>query len=312
MAVDNVRKAITNMAPVSTTTVHGWPAVIVGLPFIGIGAFIILLALNVIPSPDSNFHVPRGMVAAFGGMFFVAGASVLIHGLISIKHASRRKQLLSQHPGQTWLADYRWDHKGISDDTFKKVANAFWGSLGIIVFLIPFHWLIFSIKDMPGILKAFILLFDSFLVACLGYAVYLLLRFLKYGTSYLQFTQFPFFLGEELQATLTSRAIKGLKDMTVTLRCIEEKYEVRGTGKNRSVQVVSYQIYADTLTIENAGGGQYNRVYLPVAFLLPADKNFVTALSARPAKYWQMEFKASTPGIDYSTSFLIPVYGRNL
>ena len=310
MAVDTVRKSINVTTPVSPTTVTGWPAVIFSFPVLGVGVFIVLLALDVVPSPDTNFRVSRELVAAFGGLFVLAGVSVLVQGLQSLAAQSKRKEILSRHPGQPWLADYPWDPKGISGDNLKKVYSIFGGMLGIIVFLVPFHWFAFFTKGVPPVFGIFIGIFDLILFCFVIYGIYLLLRFFKYGTSHLQFNQFPFLIGDQVNVTLSTKAIPGLKDMAVTLRCIEEQYETRGSGKNRHTVVVSYQLYADTLKVENAGAGQYNRFYLPVISSLPVDKNLETALSARPAKYWQIEFKAATPGIDYVAGFLLPVYAR--
>jgi len=236
----------------------------------------------------------------------------LLDSLINSKYLKQDfNKLLLKYPDQSWLADYRWNPKGIAGDELRKVYKTFGGAIGIIIFFIPFNWFAFFTKDIPSIFAVFVGFFDFFIILGLAYGSYLFLRFLKYGTSFLQFNQFPFFLDDKVDAVLNTEAIKGLKDMVVTLRCIEEKYETRGTGRNRSTVIVSYQIYADSVKFDNAGQSQHMRLYLPVSFPLPRDLNYNTALSVRPAKYWQMELKAATPGINYLSTFLIPVYVRN-
>ena len=313
MVIDTVRKSVNIINPVSPTTIFGWPAVLFSLPFIGICTYIALTALKIIPSlgRPQSYNVSRELVAAFGGLFVMAGLAVLIHGFISLRDQSHRQRLLLKYPDQSWLADYRWNPKGIAGDELRKVYKTFGGAIGIIIFFIPFNWFAFFTKDIPSIFAVFVGFFDFFIILGLAYGSYLFLRFLKYGTSFLQFNQFPFFLDDKVDAVLNTEAIKGLKDMVVTLRCIEEKYETRGTGRNRSTVIVSYQIYADSVKFDNAGQSQHMRLYLPVSFPLPRDLNYNTALSVRPAKYWQMELKAATPGINYLSTFLIPVYVRN-
>jgi hypothetical protein len=50
---------------------------VVGLLVVAAGAFIVLIAADVIPQPDEEFHAPRWMVALFGLTFFLAGWYVL-------------------------------------------------------------------------------------------------------------------------------------------------------------------------------------------------------------------------------------------
>lgn len=47
-----------------------------GLLFAAVGAFIMLVAIDVIHSPDENFHAPRWVVLVAGLTFFVAGVYV--------------------------------------------------------------------------------------------------------------------------------------------------------------------------------------------------------------------------------------------
>jgi hypothetical protein len=49
----------------------------IGLLCVVAGAFIVLVATDVIPQPDEKFHAPRWMVAVFGLAFFFAGWYVL-------------------------------------------------------------------------------------------------------------------------------------------------------------------------------------------------------------------------------------------
>jgi hypothetical protein len=141
--------------------------------------------------------------------------------------------------------------------------------------------------------------------------IYTLMRFLKYGESYLRLNHFPLFLGDKMDVTLqTFKTIPGLTTMDAILRCVEEKYEIRGTGDNRTSKVVSYQIYAEDIKINQAHIYQAGQLQLPLTFVLPLDKEFETCLSCRPAKYWELEIKAKTPGIDFLAHFLLPVYAK--
>ncbi len=307
---DLQRKELQGHSTISRTTIEGWPAVFFSLPFIGAGTLIILASFNVIPVKDSSFHAAREMAASFGGLFALAGLWMLIHGWLSLNERRKVALLSRQYPAERWRADYPWDPQGIKADSLKKVKSGLYANLGITIFCAPFNWLFFA-EQPDQIFQLFIGFFDLILVISWAYWVYLVSALLKYGVSSLEFQHCPFSLGEELKVILrTHKPIPGLKEMKVTLRCIEEKYETRGTGKNRKSVIVSYQLYADTLTINNLSPFQQQADHWPLTFALPHEPQYDTCLSCRPAKYWELEVNAHTPGIDFCSSFLLPVYAK--
>ncbi|MBI5149311.1 MAG: hypothetical protein HZA28_00870 [Candidatus Omnitrophica bacterium] len=307
---DLQRKELRGHSTISRTTIEGWPAVFFSLPFIGAGTFIILISLNVIPVKDSSFHAAREVVASFGGLFALAGLLTLVHGLLSLNEKRKTALLNQQYSTEKWRADYSWDPQGIKADSFEKIKSGLYANLGITVFCVPFNWLFFF-KHPDRIFQLFIGFFDIIIVIAWAYWAYLVLALLKYGVSSLEFQHCPFFLGEELKVILrTNKPVPGLKEMKATLRHIEEKYETRGTGKNRRSVIVSYQLYADTLTFNNLTAFEQQAVQWPLAFSLPQESQYNSCLSCRPAKYWELEIKAQTPGIDYFSSFLLPVYAK--
>ena len=301
-----------NHSAVSATTVHGRSSLLFGLPFAGMGIFIVLLSLGVIPCPDEKFHAPRMVVASFGGLFFLAGFFLIVNGLVDFLRESRGKSLQSQRPGERWNADYRWERPGIKDNARRQLIANFFNVSGFVVFLFPFHWLVFSVKEVPGIFRVSIFFFDFIIAGFFMYCVYLLLKLLKYGTSFFRFNQFPFYLGEKLDGVIEiSRSLQELNEMTVMVRCVAERYELRGTASDRSLVVVSYQIYGDTKKISSVQQYRSNILRIPLSFELPQDKKYETSLRDRPAKYWEMEVKSQVPGIDYSAIFFVPVYAKS-
>ena len=153
------------------------------------------------------------------------------------------------------------------------------------------------------------LFFDLVFVVLIFYVLYNFLKYAKYGSSKLRFSSFPYFLGNKFDATLvTSKPISTDDVIHTTLRFIEEKYEIRGSGDNKSSQVVTYQIYAEEKKISTTPNYQYGSLQIPISFDLPTGDQYKTQLSERPAKYWELEVKAQTPGIDYKSSFLLPIY----
>lgn len=304
------RQELKGHSAISPTTIYGWPSILFSLPFMGAGVFIFLLAIGIIPAKPSDFHASRGSIAAIGCFFFLAGFSFLVHGLLSLRQRVRIKGLQSKYGGDIWYADYHWDPRGVKGDSLSKVISMFFSGLGITLVTLLFTWLAFvEIKLL--FFKIVIGIFDFFLLLLWGNWIYLVGRFLKYGISSLEFHQFPYFLGEKVDVTLkATKKIKGLKEMTAILRCIEERYETRGSGENAKSVVVSYQIYADRLALNDVKQYEFMTLSLPISFNLPEGQEYETALRNRPAKYWELEIKAQTPGIDYKTSFLLPVYAK--
>ena len=46
---------------------------------------------------------------------------------------------------------------------------------------------------------------------------------------------------------------------------------------------------------------------IPISIRLP-EGDYASRLLESPRRYWELEVKAETPGIDYAARFLIPVY----
>jgi hypothetical protein len=130
----------------------------------------------------------------------------------------------------------------------------------------------------------------------------------KYGRSYLRFGSFPFLLGRTVDVRFnTRRPIGSFENMTFTLRCIEERTEVRRTSKGSSTQVLCDQIWADEKVFESSWALQEGEI--PVSFRLP-EGEYGTRLLEPPIRYWELEVKAATPGLDFGAVFPLPVYAR--
>jgi hypothetical protein len=279
----------------SATTIHGWPAALFGLPFLAVG----VVGVAQFVGQPAQVDAPRPMILWFGVVFGLAGLSLIVHGLRGLVRRRRVADRRERHPAEPWLWDYDWPRHGVTDRAGRAVVRTFMGAAALVVFLLPFNWIGFGgMGDVPGVALWMLVvgLFDLVTLTIIGYALYLLLRYLKYGTSRLAFEGFPFHLGEEMVVRFEgSGGAAGFDRVAAKLLCIEERYEMRGSGKNRSQQVVCYECYADTLTIEDA------RARLP-------HEAPPTRLSERPAHFWVVDVEAAVPGVDYRGSFLVPVY----
>ncbi len=302
------RVQLNNRQPVSRTTIHGWPSFFFGLPFAGMGTFILLMGLGKIEVDPGKVHAPMWIIALFGLLFVLAGLSFIWHGLGGVRRKAKIKIVKTTRASSPWLWDYEWQALGISDNKLKKVMHGLIMLIVVGAFLAPFHWWAFVSDEGSIMVKAMVVFFD--LVFGLGGGYYFLNNlalFLKYGNSRLRFSSFPFLLGDTLSVVLVGLPSE-INQLQLDLRFIEEQYETRGSGRNKESRVVCYQLYHEERILkgrEVASSGK-----LSLEWDLPNEPEMTSTLSQRPARFWELEVKADTPGVDYHSRFLLPVYAR--
>jgi len=241
-------------------------------------------------------------------MFFLAGAFLIGHGFKGLRLKARVEEGRRRFPDKPWMWDYQWEPLGISENKVKEIVNHFVAGLVFVAFLAPFHYLMWfdPKQDPPMWAKGVILFFDFIVVLVLGDAFRKLFQYLKYGNSRLRFQDFPYYVGHKVRLAL--EGVPATFDrMTLNLRYVEEAYETRGTHRNKRQEVVCYQIYGEERTL-NSGPVHGGR--LITEWELPDNEEMISELSARPARFWELEVKAETPGVDYESRFLVPIYSK--
>lgn len=301
------RKPLRSYQGVSQSPAQGGFSVLFGVPFVLAGGFILLIAGKVIPVSPGEVKAPMWVLGAVGASFALAGAVLMIKGAIDLSRARRIEKQKSLNPREPWCWDYPWNPAGIQENKQKKVFRQFLAAGFLLIFLVPLNWWAWGLPEAPGMVRVIVSLFDFAALLVLGYAFYLLFQYRKYGNGRLRFQSFPFFLGEKARMVLEGLP-EGLDHLHLTLRFIEEAYETRYRGRDRSTQVVFYLRYLEERTLNGASlprGGE-----LALEWDLPPDKEFVSRLGERPAWYWELTARAETPGIDYEARFFLPVYAR--
>lgn len=288
----------------------GGCAILFGLPFVAMGGAIVLASAGILPVDDASFHAGRLLVGAIGGLFLLAGLVVIASGVKGLLRAARVERRRKENPWEPWYWDHPWDPKASRVGTVGKTVADVVGMVAVTVFVTPFCVLFFPV----GLLFGFLALVGW------GVVVYRWMQRLKYGGSELQFSRFPYFLGDELDVLLSGSArLRGYTKLKLTLRCVEEKLERHG----KSNSVVAYALHEDereyTAGEIDLGSGPPARLLaftvedsppLGFSFPLPDRPELTTSLSADEPRYWKLEVKAEIPGIDYKAVFLVPVYSR--
>lgn len=296
--------------PQSATTIHGKSAALFGIPFLGIGTFVILCAARVIPTKESSFHAPHWVVGICGAIFALPGAWMILYGLRGILADRRVARKLQQYPDEFWRADYGWNENGIGDQQKRGVVRMFLAMLFLFFFAAPFNYIAFQVVQGGsrwGLIFAGI---DLFAGAYAIVFVYRFIRWLKYGTGRLRFRRFPFHLGETLELDyVPARKLGNLKKLVCTLRCIREAYETRRVGNESRQQIVCYEVFKDRKEIDGATPADAYDGSVSLSFALPADRP-TTHLSGHPPIYWELEVSAETSGVNLDSRFLIPVYSK--
>ena len=274
--------------------------IVFSLPFIAAGGALTGAGLGFWPL-KGKANAPLWIIAAGGSIFALAGLAVLWHGIWQIRDNARRALLLRTRPSEPWLADHRWSARAATDGNLGQSAGSFFAAAFLALFLAPFNWWAFFSREGNLFVIAVVGIFDVVNLLILGQGVYILIRYLKFGTSTLVFRRFPFFLGDTVEADFrTSADMRQLKRLVFTLRCLREQVdaEAKGTGLNLAV----FEIWKEERVVEPPSRE------IPVSFRLPAEAHFSTELPIVTPRYWELEVTGEAPGVDFGAQFLLPVY----
>jgi hypothetical protein len=240
-------------------------------------------------------------------MFFFGGLFFLIHGLLGTARKAQYLSAMAQRPSQPWFCDFHWRQEGIAFSAFNAMLGRLLAALVWTAFLTPFFWIGLTVPE------ARVFLIFSTIFGLIGLVYWyrwaqMSADLLRYGNSFLNYDSFPYFLGGSLRARLRApHHVSDIDALTLTLRCVQERYVATGNGRNRSSRVVCYELYKDAVTLSRdrlaglAGGG------IPIEFQLPANQS-TTSLASTPPVYWEIEARGQSRTVGYQAYFLVPVY----
>lgn len=293
-----------------------------GLPFVAMGLFLQAVAWRWIELPRQEVVEHRTILALFGGVLMIAGLLLVFQTIAGKRREAWRRRRLTNDPARPWLADYPWVPEGDTYRVGTQTLQLLAGLLFLTAFLSPFNYLFFP---FPAVL-----IFDVLLALGWAWFVYNVIQGGKYGDSRLRYASFPFYLGS--QAVVFFEGIdrlKGLRELKATLRCVEESMVAGRRGKGGSVnsQSVCTSVFEEERVLRPneipfGEGGRARFLSfmrreeawtaLRFEFPLPEEDRYETHLAGPPVRYWELEVRAETPGVDFTATFLLPVYRRRL
>lgn len=95
------RIPLKNHKPLSRTTLHGWPAIVLSVGFFIAGFPVLGIGMGWMDYPQASIHAPLWVIGMCGGLFSACGAWLMIHGASGLRriwNMSQGKQQLQDHP----------------------------------------------------------------------------------------------------------------------------------------------------------------------------------------------------------------------
>ncbi|MFQ5700959.1 MAG: hypothetical protein ACE5HU_03855 [Acidobacteriota bacterium] len=183
-----------------------------------------------------------------------------------------------------------------------------------VLFATAWNGLMWPQVILGGLGRAAIQPFMLFVLCAIGlvgillavWAVRAVARYMRFGTALFAMREVPGVIGGRLQGTVRVRMpIEQLRDCRLDLKCIRRT--VSGSGRNRTVrESVLWQESTSVGQAEIGSGG--GGILIPVAFVLPRDIPESDDRDADDRVIWRLSVGAARPGIDYTTTFEVPVF----
>ena len=251
-----------------------------------------------------------GMLALttiFGVLFAGVGAGIILMGHVGAKIAARESDRQARHPEQPWLWKDEWQSRTLTSSN----RRSFYATLGFAAVwnLISAPLLIVlpgEILDKQNYLALIGALFPLVGVVLIAMAVRSWRRLQRFGQSELELDEMPLAPGGRLEATLRS---PGDLPAGTTLQVVISGIRKRrtGSGKNRSTRETVF--WQDEQQLSLASGTGHGGLRQRVRFTLPPDAKASDWSDPDDQILWRLSAEAENPGVDYSASFELPVFG---
>lgn len=279
-----------------------------GLPFIGLGTFIMLIGLKAVHVDPKTVHAPYPILTIAGLVFFLGG--VMVWSMAWRQYKENRRRVLAQlkYPNNPALADYAWDVKGFTAPRWTPVLKQFAGGAAITLFFSVFNWWAWFAKGGLFI-QVFVGFFDAIIIGFWVYAFVVFGRAIKFGTSRIEYTQFPYYTGDKIVFRwLTPTGIGRAESGTFKLRCVQQWYETSGSGNNRSKQIIQEVQWSAQTSLarpEQISPGKA----VELSFDIPGSA-LATDMNAGKPIYWELAINLKERGLDFNQTYLVPIYKR--
>lgn len=293
-----------------------------------LGTIIVLIATDTITVDPSTIHVPRFVFGQLGAVVAIAG--VMVWGKAWKQFAWIRR--CKRGAPERVFTDYPWDQRMFLPSRSKQFAVAVGGAVFLTMFFAPFN---FMLDQLPWVIRIFIGGFDAFLLYIYWRALLAAGRALKFGSSRIEFSQFPYRTNGPVKIIWYAPARLGqATGGSFTLRCVKEWFEERGSGEDSTTRLIQEEQWSGSWFLDTpeefaAGkeGTEFDYeppAHLPATRLSALESNSGTEINIKvpgfethkmigesaieEVVFWEFEVKLQVSGLDFKQKYLVPVY----
>jgi hypothetical protein len=249
-----------------------------------------------------------GMLVLFGLVFAGFAAAGMAAAAVGWRKLKEQERLKAAHPDQPWLWQADWARGHIADNNRATLWTSwifaiFWNLVAIPVGVVG---VLEAVRD--GNHAGYVaLLFPLVGAGILAWAIRSTLRHVKYGVSRLALDTVPGVIGRSLAGTVRiSSLLRSDDGFDATLSCLRRVTTRSGENSSTSETILWQEEQRVPGEPSRDPSGLGTRI--PVSFRIPADAQASDSSNARDQIVWRLRLSASVPGVDYESTFEVPVF----
>lgn len=242
----------------------------------------------------------------FGAAFGVVGFGLMALTVVGSRRLGDRDRLRDRYPDEPWRWKQEWDNRTIPSHAragFLRMA-----AFALLWNLISAPVLIFVPDELAGgnRLAAIALIFPLIGAWLAWTAIRKLVQWRRFGATTLELQTFPATPGGTLEGTIETALPFG-SELAGRLRLSCTRTETTGSGSNRST--TKRILWQDERRVDRSDVHSGRRgAAITVRYPIPEDVEPTSPEDATPEIEWQLELTIPRPGVDFETSFEVPVF----
>ena len=247
-----------------------------------------------------------GFLMIFPLVFGSAGIGIILYALAGGRRLKETRKRQALYPDEPWRWRAQWDNGVLRNDTAKTLWFAGFFALVWNLISLPLPFFLWGEVTEKGNFAALIgLLFPLVGLGLIIWLVRLWLADKRYGRATFTLDKLPGALGDRLSGELRVPAsLPEGSTIMVYLDCVRRR--TTGSGKHRSTTEDLLWQDEQRLPLQPHPLMQGTRV--PIVFPLPSDRPATDDSNPKDKIIWRLRMEAEVPGVDFSTSFEVPVY----